>query len=160
MNKLLSCVILLFSLAGCAVPEIATSTKSPSITGRVLDAETGTPLEGATIAFVEMPSVRGETRADGSFAIDATHNVHFIAFLGMCGSEWPEGHYYTALKVSKPGYLLRTLDIYDHNLRESDYKKTGDQLLHLKDVSLEPEKNKPNQPPVPMSGLRPAMAHR
>jgi len=151
MKKLLSSVVLLFILAGCAVPEIATSIKSPSITGRVLDAKTGAPLQGATVALVEKPSVQCQTQADGSFVIDATHNVHFIAFLGMCGSEWPEGHYYTVFRFSKPGYLQRTLDIYrDHNLRESENNKTGDQLLHLKDVSLEPEKEKPNQGPEPM----------
>jgi hypothetical protein len=138
-----------FALAGCVLPEVRNSIKSPAIYGRVLDATTKAPIQGATIAFVEKPSINCQTGADGAFAIDATHNVHFLMLLGPCGADWPEGHYYTTWKISKAGYQERTMDIYQGELREKD---KNDEKLHLKDVLLVPTKSEPNQPAQPTPG--------
>jgi hypothetical protein len=121
-------------LSGC-IPYVSTSVKSPAIYGRVVDAATKAPIPGATVAFVEKPSIGCQTSADGSFAIDATHNVHFLMTLGPCGGDWPEGHYYTEWKISKPGYESRTMNIYAKEFQAQS--QPGDKL-YLKDIGLKP----------------------
>jgi hypothetical protein len=95
--------LLLGFLTGC-VPYPHTSLRSPEITGRILDAFTHTPIEGAKIFFPDYPNVSCKSGADGKFRLKATHNFHWGGIPPE--GNWPKGKDYgAAIAVSHAGYL-------------------------------------------------------
>ena len=145
MNKVKSIWILgICILAGC-FPALSTSVKSPAIYGRILDASTKAPIQGAKITFVDRPTISCDSGPSGSFVIDATHNVHFLKIMGPCTfGAWPIGQQYTRWEISKDGYETRVFDVGDKDaVRE--VSDDGDvRKVDLKDVLLIPEKKTPN----------------
>src|SRR5947207_13764190 len=60
------------TLAGCIFPR--TTMRSPEIGGRVHDARTGTPVQGAKVFIYDHPSTSCKTDAAGHFHLRKTLN--------------------------------------------------------------------------------------
>ena len=106
-------------LSGC-IPNPHTTTCTDGMSGHVMDADTGRPIQGASILMIDAMSLRpldeATTDKTGAFEIDRTTNFHLITILGMCSSEWPQGeHFLTHVKVLHPGYS--EIEIRPHDLR-------------------------------------------
>jgi hypothetical protein len=103
-NRLL--VLALGGLAGgCLWPVPWMSLKSPEIEGRVIDAATKEPVEGALVSVHHEPSLRIKTDAKGRFLLRETENVH-LGHVHANGKEKPPEAPYRGdeFDVSKPGY--------------------------------------------------------
>src|SRR6266404_3389361 len=89
--------------AGCA-PYLHTTPRSPEVRGRVLDARTRTPVEGAKVFLTEHPSVSTVSDGEGYFRLKVTRNFHYAATV-------PEGHlpapeyWGAAITVSRTNYI-------------------------------------------------------
>lgn len=77
--------------AGC-IPAPHTTTRSPEVRGRVLDARTHDPIQGARVFLTDHPQVACETDSSGGFWLKETHNFH----LGNIPPEgdWPQRDYW------------------------------------------------------------------
>jgi len=105
------------------IPEYRTDTKVPALNGRVLDANTKSPLCGAKISLIYDDYIAGEHRseelgaqstdANGNFRFLETLNHYYIGLLGPCGDDLPHGKHCTKVVVSKVGYEALDLD-FDH----------------------------------------------
>ncbi|SRR6266568_1691465 len=123
-----------FSFTGCiSGPSI--DERSPEVRGRVIDAQTHQPVQGAVVALHEHPSIAAHTDSSGDFRIRARHNVHLVTFLGMCSSDFPEGKYYRDdLDVAHP--LYQTLQIHARQYRDPRWTNTTQ--LFLQDIVVTP----------------------
>src|SRR5690349_24698270 len=74
-------------LAGC-LPIPHTSLRSADVWGRVLDARTQAPIQGAKVCFSQSPHHTTYTDERGRFRLRATHDFH-LAYVGSDG-EWPD----------------------------------------------------------------------
>lgn len=96
MRKTLCMLLVTFALAGCDMVDNPVDTETPrevGVQGRVIDAESSRPIEGAQIVIEDLGS--DVTRADGSFAL----RVAFVP-----------GRKYR-LTCSKPGYKTFSLEV-------------------------------------------------
>jgi hypothetical protein len=113
---------LLCPFAGCILPYIQTTQRSPEITGRVLDPHTLAPVAGARVCLHQHPSTSCLSDNSGEFRLKETRNIHL--FVVAPEGRWPQGAYYWPhVTVSHPGYISR--NVY------SDYP-------HIGGVALEP----------------------
>jgi len=97
----LACLVVVFLLAGC-VPWPHTTDRSDEVHGRVLDAQTRNPIQGAKISFMESPHQTVYTDAAGRFHRKAIRNFHW-AYLSPEGN-WPNGKI-SATTITHPHYL-------------------------------------------------------
>lgn len=104
-----------FLLTGCIVlPVPHVTRKSPRIQGRILDAETGQPLNNAVVQFDTLDDSPGKWRAgasaatgpDGNFQLEPGYNFHFAVYANLSWARhFPGGTYwYRTLTVSRDGY--------------------------------------------------------
>lgn len=120
---------LLFSIlslyTGC-IPDPHTSTRSPEIDGRVLDAHTHAPIEGAKIFFPDHPDVSCKSDAAGYFRLKPTHNFHLGGYPPE--GDWPSRKFYGArVAISHPNYLS-----YVPTSPDDDWAHKGDIFLEPK----------------------------
>jgi len=104
-SRLILCLAL---LTGC-LPDPHTTLRSPEVQGRVLDARTHTPVQGAKVFLTEHPKVSCETDSTGYFLLKATHNFH----LGSIPPEgnWPKRQYWEdKVTILHPNYTPRRID--------------------------------------------------
>ena len=88
-------------VSGCIYPHVA--NQSPSITGRIVDAETHQPVSGATVSWLQKSMRTATTDASGNFSLKSTHGMHWM-IINSCGVELPLYHEFRQLKVSRAGY--------------------------------------------------------
>jgi hypothetical protein len=125
------------SFNGC-VPIPSADERSPEISGRILDAVTGQPIQGARIALTEHPSTSALSDSSGHFKLHATHNIHLITILGPCIAHWPEGKYYNdTLDISHLNYVSRQIRGSEH-LVPGATNVLEDSRLPLQDLVLTP----------------------
>jgi hypothetical protein len=98
---LLSIVAVLALLTGC-LPIPHTTDHSGEVTGRVLDAQTCAPIQGAKIFLVEKPHHPTYTDANGHFDLKATRNFHWL-YVPPEG-DWP-GRKGNGIEVSNPNFF-------------------------------------------------------
>lgn len=87
------CFLVLGLLEGC-IPLPHTTERTPEIYGRVLDARTHLPIQGAKIFLSSHPNISCISDSTGHFKLNATHNFH----LGSVPPEgdWPPRKYWGA----------------------------------------------------------------
>ena len=95
-----ACLLMLALLTGCIWPH--TTMRSSEVRGRVLDAKTRLPIEGAKVFFVQRPPHPTYTDAAGYFHLKTTRNFHF-AYLPPEG-DWPERKD-SAMQISHTNYI-------------------------------------------------------
>lgn len=119
-TKFLNCIVGVLGLAlltGC-LPIPHTTDRSGEVRGRVLDARTRAPIQGAKIYFVNSPHHPTHTDATGYFHMKAIRNFHW-AYVTPEG-DWP-GRKDKGIEVSYPHYLphgflpdtTRSIDVGD-----------------------------------------------
>jgi hypothetical protein len=93
-------------LAGCVVPIPHTTLRSSELQGRVLDARTREPIQGAKVFLTYQPSVSCRTDSSGHFRLKATYNFH-LAYLPVGGEtgDWPNPQTEHGITVSHTSYL-------------------------------------------------------
>lgn len=112
--------LLLCTLVGCVLPYPHRTLRSAEVRGRVLDARTHEPIQGAKVFFSKHPQLSALTDVAGCFRIPATHSFHLLAFAPE--GHWPADKYWSPeITISDEGYVPHSF----HN--ESPYK--GDVLL-------------------------------
>jgi hypothetical protein len=126
-----ACALALALLAGCLYPH--TSPRSPEFTGRVLDAETHAPIEGAKIVLLRHPHTSCKSDATGHFRLKETHNCHLGIVPVAEGPSFPRGDYASAVNVWHVGYETKYLSCFD---------------AHGGDVLLAPIKRGDNRGPL------------
>ena len=106
----------LLSAAGCvAIPY--RDDRTPSVSGRVVDASSQTGLAGARIAFLDheqRPLSRPTATTDAAGRFTVTHSFNYyvgahIAAHAMAG--FPPGVESSLLQVTRPPYRTRILDV-------------------------------------------------
>ena len=116
--------LLCISVTGCFIPHIGRS--SPSLSGRVVDANSLRPVGGAKITFPDHPETSTRTDDSGSFHLPATHRFYWLV-LGACPVDYPSGWRYGILvEVSHPQYESIQLSWLTYDL---DNKKSKDIFL-------------------------------
>src|SRR5690348_2923465 len=87
-------IVLLISFFGGCIPMPHTTERSPEIHGRILDANSHTPIQGAKIFLSGHPNILSVSDTNGNFQLKATRNFH----LGSTPPEgnWPKGEYWGA----------------------------------------------------------------
>jgi len=125
-------------VSGCVIPEYRTSSRSRAISGRVLDASSKRPLGGVDVSFIGDSSIHSATRSDGTFDVAATRNHHFIALIGMCSVDLPQGHVYNDVRIFKHGYFPAAVDLCDHTLVDNGAGTNYSGKLRLFDICLTP----------------------
>ena len=101
-----------------------TSLRSPEVSGRVLDAKTHVPIQGAKVFLTEHPEVSCLTDSAGSFVLKETRNLHLGIIIPE--KDWPDKQYWTvSVSVSKANYE----DYVQHGLDDWRLKDKGDILL-------------------------------
>jgi hypothetical protein len=88
--RLMSIVVGLGLLAGC-LPIPHTTERSHAVHGRVLDATTHAPIQGAKIFLIQSPHHATYTDAAGFFHMKATRNFHWAY---VFGEDWPQNKYF------------------------------------------------------------------
>ena len=94
-------IILASFLIGGCVPWPHNTPRSNAASGRVLDAVTHQPIEGATVELNTEPHHATRTDLNGYFFLKATKNFHW-GYVPPEG-EWPANKD-NAMKISHPGY--------------------------------------------------------
>ena len=102
-------------LTGCVVLPVPHVTKeSPRTLGRVVDAETGAPVEGAVVQLTTVddwnqkpqPGAHARTGADGTFELGSRYNFHLALYANPSWAiHFPPGSYWE-------GKLLVTREYY------------------------------------------------
>ena len=129
--KLFCLVACTIALTGCvAVPLPHYTRSSPHVSGKVIDSETGTPIEGARVEWIREeggarryawgggdrhPGPVATTGADGQFGGGTKLNFHIFWYANVSWQfHWPTGSYWNGeLEVTRQGYrsqLLRVLN--------------------------------------------------
>jgi hypothetical protein len=81
-----------------------TTVRAPELRGRVLDAKTHQPIEGAKVYFCDPPEHAVYTDADGNFLMKAAVNIHTGRDAAGGSSPPPKPN---RVCISKEGYLTR-----------------------------------------------------
>jgi hypothetical protein len=97
--KLASSLLLLTLVSGCLYP--CNTPRSGEVHGRVLDAVTREPIQGAKFAFIEKPYHAVFTDADGLYERKPMNNFHLLAVPPE--GWWPENHS-SLTEITHPGY--------------------------------------------------------
>ena len=99
--RLILLILALGLLPGC-MPWPHTTDRSQEVRGRVLDANTHTPVSGAKVFLVQSPHHPAYTDATGHFRLKATRNFHWAY-------PAPEGHWPdrkdSSMEIAHPDYL-------------------------------------------------------
>jgi hypothetical protein len=103
-------LILLLGLAAGCLPIPHTTEHSPEVRGKVLDARTHAPIQGAKVFLYDHPRTSCETDSAGYFCLRATHNFH-LAYVAPEGN-WPQGTYYDTVDFSHRGYAAREITTF------------------------------------------------
>ena len=130
-NAVLGALMLLFS--GC-IPIPHTSVRFPQMDGRVIDANTGKPIGGATIAIHDNPKVFTKSDDAGRFRLERQKNFHLAYDVNfVCGPGDIGGKYWSYnVDVSALGYVAARISAPSHHI---SYDKIEGSYL-LKDISL------------------------
>lgn len=108
-------------LTGC-LPIPHTTERTPEISGRVLDAQTHSPIQRAKIFLVQKPHHTTLTDASGRFRLKETRNFHW-AYITPEG-DWPDRKG-NVIEIVHPGYK-------PHGFSEAWAHDVGDILLQPK----------------------------
>jgi len=111
--RLCVCAAALVLLCGC-LPYPHRTVRSPEIRGRVLDARTHEPIEGANVFLKYHTNIASRTDSFGCFHVKATHNFH----LGVLPPEghWPQRKYYGSHFIaSHTNYFSGEVSAYPTN---------------------------------------------
>lgn len=93
-------IVFVLSLMGGCLPWPHTTERSNAASGRVLDAKTHKPIEGAMIFLAQSPHHTTYTDKNGYFYLKATRNFHWAY---TEGGGWPDNKD-NAMGISHPGY--------------------------------------------------------
>lgn len=122
--------------AGC-LPIPHTSEKFPAMRGHVVDAATGQPLSGASVAVHDHPATIATTDSNGAFHFARKVNLHLAVTPGPCPTSWPEGTEWSEqLDITRPGYQPRQVDARDLVINSPD--QCDDAPDELRDIALTP----------------------
>jgi hypothetical protein len=88
-------------VSGCIWPHA--SSRSPAVTGRIVDAETHQPISGATVSWLQKSKRMATTDASGNFSLQSTHGMHCM-ILGSCAVDEPLDHDFRQLTIRRSGY--------------------------------------------------------
>jgi len=97
------CGSLLVLLTGC-VPIPHTTERSPEVCGRVLDARTRAPIQGAKVFLIQAPDHAAYTDVSGYFQLKAARNFHLAYVLAGERGHWPERKV-GSMEIYHPNYL-------------------------------------------------------
>ena len=105
--------------------------------GRVLDASTGVPISGATIAIHDSPNFAVKSDQQGRFHVEKQKNYHLAYDVNFVGGPGSIGGKYWSydLDVTAPGYIGVKISAPDHHLSYDE--KAGSYVL--RDIILSPE---------------------
>src|SRR5260370_11700439 len=102
------------ALSGCViVPNVGRS--SSAMQGRVVDAQTGQPVAGATVALHRHPRTMAFTDDSGEFHFDATHRFNLLILTCPPASIPNDWHYGNVVDISHPLYEPRALVALAHS---------------------------------------------
>ena len=87
--------------SGCIYPH--TSERSPTVTGRIVDAETHEPITGAKVSWLQQSKPAATTDARGGLLLHTTHGTHWM-IAGTCATDLPLDHNFRRLSVTREGY--------------------------------------------------------
>lgn len=96
------CSILLLGLLTGCVPYPHATPRSSEVWGRVLDANTRAPIQGAAVFLVQSPNHTTYTDKKGYFHLRATRNV--ILGIAGAGGEWPDEKS-SIMEISHTNYM-------------------------------------------------------
>ena len=132
----LACLCLI-ATSGCIIPYPNTTQSSPEIRGRVLDATTHKPIQGAQIAVIGRPNTTVISDASGSYHLPAYHSFHLAFMPGICGSyDLPQGLPYTdTIDFTCTNYLPVRIDSAADQLFQKRASDNDPMVLH--DVFME-----------------------
>src|ERR1017187_3186291 len=100
-------ILVLGLLTGC-LPIPHTTESSREVHGRVLDARTHAPIQGAKIFLTNIPKVSCTSDSTGYFRLKATHQFQ-LAYNE--GGGWPDQRFYEyEVTISHTNYISRQLD--------------------------------------------------
>ena len=112
MKRLLTLTSLLaVLLTGCVYPH--TTNRTPELRGRVVDAQTGSPLVGAKVHWLSDSTPIAQTDAQGRYVLRATQNWHILV---VGHGHWPD-----------PDWLAPRELWFDH----PDYRAAGANAYQL-----------------------------
>jgi hypothetical protein len=124
------------SLAGC-IEGPSTDTRSPEVSGRIVDAKSQQPLRGVSITLHDHPAIATTSDATGLFVLRGTKNFHLFTLLGICSTSFPEGKYYhDTLDFTNAGYL--PLSISARQYLPAGITNADSGHLTLRDIQLTP----------------------
>jgi hypothetical protein len=105
------------------------SRQSPRLKGRVVDAASGNPIQGASVQVLNRGDAHGDlyagaiakTKANGEFRLGATYNLHLLYY---CNPSFqfslPLGSYWKGeLRVTHAGYASLSYSVVDVEKREA-----------------------------------------
>jgi hypothetical protein len=126
-------LVLCSCFVGCKGPSI--DERSPTVSGRVLDAQTHQPLQGARVSLHAHPGIATVSDASGSFRLHGTKNFHLFTILGICSTSFPEGKYYgDTVDFTAVGYV--PLEIDARKYLPPDAMNSQSSCLTLRDILL------------------------
>jgi hypothetical protein len=126
--RLVPLVLVVALLSGCILPYPHTTERSAEVRGRVLDARTVAPIQGAKVFLSEHPTVSCTSDATGQFRLRPTHNFH-VAVAGPEGADLPRGEDWgLAVTVSHKNYVTYV----QHGPDDHRLTDKGDILLEPK----------------------------
>jgi hypothetical protein len=109
------------------------------VQGKVLDARTQAPVQGAKIFFTHRPSISTESDARGHFRLKATRNFH-LAYVGPEAQDWPAHHYYDELTILSSNYMARSFAHWGlWDMRDPRATPSAGDPIVLRDILLEPK---------------------
>ena len=121
---------------GC-VEGPSTDTRSPEISGRVLDSKSQQPLQGVRVSLHDHPDISSTSEPSGQFVLRGTKNFHLFTLLGICSTSFPEGKYYhDTLDITHAGYI--PVQIHAREFLPPDATNSAAAHLTLRDVLLTP----------------------
>ncbi|HEU6449382.1 MAG TPA: hypothetical protein VFV23_13200 [Verrucomicrobiae bacterium] len=94
-------ILFLSLLTGC-LPWPHTTPRSNAASGRVLDAVTRKPIQGAKVSFLQPPEHAVYTDKNGYFYLKATRNFHWGYVTP--GGDWPDNKD-NNMQISHPNYI-------------------------------------------------------
>jgi hypothetical protein len=101
-------ILIVGLLTGC-LPMPHTTLRSPEVRGRVLDASTHAPIQGAMVFLAEHPKVSCETDSAGYFWLKETRNFHTGAIPPE--GDWPQREYWEDMvTISHTNYASLRID--------------------------------------------------
>lgn len=143
--KMRLCILLVMSvlLTGCIVLPVPHVTKSsPPTHGKVVDAESGTPVDGAAVQLTTSGAWDGKPRsgaltttaADGTFHLGSRYNFHLGLYANLSWAlHWPPGSYWEGKGlVTRDGYEPLSFD-FSERWRTTDRDRNW---VHVGDLRI------------------------